>query len=412
MKQVLTILKFEFLNIVSKKGFIIFTIILSLLLAGVFSAPNIINIVKGSSNKVQKNEIKKGTKIAISGFSQGEKDLAFLKKSLPHLEITLDNSSKEDIVKKIKSEKYDSAIYRKSPLEYEYITTSIGMTDMTHSTVEKALNNLYKINEIKSLGIDEDKAGSIVTSDIKIQPVELGTSQQKNFFFTYIMIFGLYMAILVYGQQIAMSVAAEKTSRAIEVLITSAKPSNLIFGKVLGSGLAGLFQIAILGTVGFTFYTINKESLKLNEMMSFIFSITPSSIIFAVVFFILGYTIYAFLFGALGSLVSRTEDIGSSVMPVTLVFIGTFLLVITSMTSGKIDSLPMVIASYFPFTSPMAMFSRITMGQVSSIGIAASIIILILSTIVIGYVSAKIYKKGILVFGKTIKLTQINKIKS
>ena len=412
MKQILKVLKFEFLNIVKTKGFIILTIIFSLLLAGVFSAPNIINIVKGKSEKVSSKEIKEGTKIAISGFEEGEKTLAFLKQSLPYLEITLDNSTKEEIEKKIKDEKYDSAIYKKSPLEYEYITTSIGMADMTHSTVEEALNNLYKINEIKSLGIDEGKASAIIGSDIKIQPVELGTSQQKNFLVTYIMIFGLYMAILAYGQQIAMSVAAEKTSRAIEVLMTSVRPSNLIFGKVLGSGLAGIFQIAIFGVVGFTFYTINKEALKINEMMSFLFNVTPSIIVFAIVFFILGYTIYAFLFGALGSLVSRTEDIGTSTMPVTLIFIGTFLLVMTSMVSGKIDGLPMVIASYFPLTSPMAMFSRITMGQVSNIGIAASIIILILSAIGIGYISAKIYKKGILVFGRTIKLTQIRKIKS
>jgi len=269
----------------------------------------------------------------------------------------------------------------------------------------------YKFDEMNRLGISESDAMRILTASPESEIIKIGKDQTESFWFTYIIIFILYMAIMMYGQMVATNVATEKSTRAMEMLITSAKPVNLIFGKVFGSGFAGLTQmIAIFGT-SFVLYNLNQSYWGENHVITAMFDINLDVLIFSLVFFILGYFLYSFIYGALGSLATRTEDINVSIMPVTMIFVAAFMIVMFSMSSGNIDSTLMKIVSYIPFTSPMAMLARITMGEVPMIGIIASIAILIASTIGIGYLSAKIYQMGVLLYGKTLKISELVKMK-
>ena len=131
---------------------------------------------------------------------------------------------------------------------------------------------------------------------------------------------------------------------------------------------------------------------------------------YMLVFFVLGFLIYAFLFGAVGSTASKLEDINTSVMPITFLFVIAFIVVITAMSSGEVDTPIMRVCSYIPFTSPMAMFTRIAMSTVTWYEIAASIGILIASVIGVGVLSAKIYRVGVLMYGTKPKLTDILKM--
>ena len=92
-------------------------------------------------------------------------------------------------------------------------------------------------------GVSSQDAGKIMNVQIEHTTTSLGKDQTKNFFYTYIMIFALYMVILLYGQMVATNVATEKSSRAMELLITSAKPVSMMFGKVIASCIAGLIQL-------------------------------------------------------------------------------------------------------------------------------------------------------------------------
>ena len=223
------------------------------------------------------------------------------------------------------------------------------------------------------------------------------------------MIFALYMVILLYGQMVATNVATEKSSRAMEVLITSAKPASMMFGKVLASCIAGLVQlIAIFGTA-LVFYNINKDAWGDNGMIESIFNIPVELFGYMLIFFILGFLIYAFLYGAIGSTASKLEDINTSVMPITFLFIIGFMVVIFSMTSGSVDNTLMKVCSYIPFTSPMAMFTRICMSTVAWYETVISIAILIASTVGIGLLAAKIYCVGVLLYGTTPKIGSILK---
>jgi ABC-2 type transport system permease protein len=140
-----------------------------------------------------------------------------------------------------------------------------------------------------------------------------------------------------------------------------------------------------------------------------IFNIPAELLAYMLIFFVLGFLIYAFMFGAVGSTASKLEDINTSVMPVTLIFIAGFMVVMTSMSSGNVDNTLMTVFSYIPFTSPMAMFTRIALSTVAWYEIAASIVILIASTVGIGVLSAKIYRMGVLLYGTPPKISVILK---
>ena len=222
------------------------------------------------------------------------------------------------------------------------------------------------------------------------------------------MIFALYMVILLYGQMVATNVATEKSSRAMELLVTSAKPTSMMFGKVLASCIAGFSQLVLVFGTAILLYNINKDSLS-NPLITSIFDIPVELFIYLIVFFVLGFLIYAFMFGAVGSTASKLEDINTAVMPITYLFIIAFMVVMFSMASGEIDNTLMRVCSYIPFTSPMAMFTRICMSTVAWYEIAISIAIPVGSTIGIGILSAKIYRVGVLLYGRPPKIGTIIK---
>ena len=124
----------------------------------------------------------------------------------------------------------------------------------------------------------------------------------------------------------------------------------------------------------------------------------------------LGFLIYAFLYGAVASTVSKLEDINTSIMPITYLFIIAFMVVMFSMGSGEVDNMAMLVCSYIPFTSPMAMFTRICMSTVPWYEIAISIAILVGSTFGIGVLAAKIYRMGVLLYGNSPKIGKILKM--
>ena len=222
------------------------------------------------------------------------------------------------------------------------------------------------------------------------------------------MIFALYMVILLYGQMVATNVASEKSTRAMEVLVTSAKPTAMMFGKVIASCLAGLLQLVCVFGSAVLFYQLNKEYWS-NPIIESIFDMPLHLLLFMLLFFVLGFFIYAFMFGAVGSTASKLEDINTSVMPITMLFIIAFMVTMFSMSSGNVDNILMKICSFVPFTSPMAMFTRIAMSTVPWYEILISVLILIGSVLGVGVLAAKIYRVGVLMYGTTPKIGQVIK---
>ena len=280
-----------------------------------------------------------------------------------------------------------------------YYVNNLGMNDTAARRAAAVLQGDYRLNEMIANGVAPEKAAEILNSTVNVETVKLGKDQTFTFFYTYIMIFALYMVIMLYGQMIATNVANEKSSRTMELLVTSVNTNAMIFGKVLATCLVGLIQLALIFGSSMLFYHLNSEFWVNDMVVSSIFNPPPALLLQLLLFFFLGFLVYAFLYGAVGSMVSRLEETTSAVMPVTMLFMISFFLVVIPLASGDTESTMIRICSFVPFSSPVAMFTRIAMGSVPLIEILLSVAILVLSVVLIGFLAARIYRAGVLLYG-------------
>ena len=263
-------------------------------------------------------------------------------------------------------------------------------TDSLDSKFSEIYTDYWQEQELKAEGIDaaavEEILGHSSISDMKV----LGKDGANNYWYTYILIFVLYFLVLFYGQMIATSITSEKSNRAIEVLVTTVDSTSLIFGKVIAGAISGIFQAGVILGSGLLAYHFTGAGW--DYRLDFLFHI-PAEVWGAFV-----------VFGLLGALVSKTEDISKSATPVTMIFVVSFILTMTGMNDSS--SLLMKVASFIPFTSSNAMFARIALGSVSSVEVVISAAILAATVVVLGWLAAKIFRFGTLMYGNPIKFTQ------
>ena len=408
MKQFGKILKFELKGYMRNKVFVGITIFLVVAIAVVMFIPNIIAAFE--SDDV--GDTTPADLPTMLVYAEDENLSAIVKEyfgnAFVDYNVKVAEGSVDDLKNDIISGNAECAFVMNSASSYTYYVNNLSMYDSNTAIADTVLQEVYRINAMVQNGLTPEQAGEIMSVQIESGTETLGKDQMQNFFYTYIMIFALYMVILLYGQMVATNVATEKSSRAMEVLVTSAKPTSMMFGKVLASCIAGFSQLVLVFGTAILLYNVNKEALS-NPLIASIFDIPIELFIYLIVFFVLGFLIYAFMFGAIGSTASKLEDINTSVMPITFLFIIAFMVVMFSMSSGSVDNTAMLVCSYIPFTSPMAMFTRICMSTVAWYEIAISIAILIGSTIGIGVLSAKIYRVGVLLYGTPPKFSNIMK---
>lgn len=403
MKQFFTVFKFEFLNFLKNKVFIGLTLAVLVIITLVAFSPRFLGDAEISLD-LNGDELQ--SLLIVNNSNEELSD--YLQQALTEYEITVDNSfTLEDAKQTVERGDYKIAIVIYSPLEYKYIVNNLGLYDTTSQTVNEVLLSSYKADYLANSGLTESQIEEFLTLSVISESVIVGQDQSQSFFHAYLLMMVLYITVLIYGQMVAQSVATEKSSRAMELLITSADPKNLIFGKVIGTGVAGLLQIASLLVWGAICISLNKQYFTDNEILSLFSGISPELVVYTVVFFVLGFALYAFLNGAMGSMASKLEDVGTLTMPVMFTFIISFVVIISFMSSDNIDNAIINVLSYIPFTSPMAMFARISMGTANHFEALLSIIILIISIYGIGRLAVAIYKIGILMYGKPPKFNEI-----
>ncbi len=406
MKQFFTILKFELKNYLTNKVFVGITVFLAVAIAVVMFFPRFI----GGSDSTEDVPVVDGVMlISCEEPSLAESVRTAFAASFTDYEVVVAEGGEETIKTAVENGEADCGFALHSLTSYTYYVGNLSMYDVNTSVADEVLVSVYRMNAMINSGVSVENAQEILSVKIEHKTESLGKDQMQNFFYTYIMIFALYMVILLYGQMVATGVATEKSSRAMEVLITSAKPVNMMFGKVIAACLAGLIQLVAVFGSALLCFDLNRKYWGEGGIMASIFDMPVDLFVYMLVFFVLGFFIYAFLYGAIGSTASKLEDINTSVMPVTMLFVIGFVVVMMAMTSGEVDSLLMVICSYVPFTSPMAMFTRIAMSTVPFYQILISMIILVVSVVATGVVSAKIYRVGVLLYGTKPKLGAILK---
>ncbi|GGD23833.1 ABC transporter permease [Pontibacillus salipaludis] len=215
----------------------------------------------------------------------------------------------------------------------------------------------------------------------------------------YIMLFLLYIGVIMYGNMIAQEVAQEKSSRVMEILISSVSPVTQMFGKILGIALLGVTQFGLILIVGVQSVKANMENLEGGIFTYFgLGDANTSTLIYAGVFFLLGYLLYATLAAMLGSLVSRTEDAQQVVTPMVLLIVAAFMIAMYGLNAP--ETMLVTVTSFIPFFAPMLMFLRVGMLDVPVWEVGISIALLIGTILLLAVVGGRIYRGGVLMYGK------------
>lgn len=390
MRQFKTILGFELTNYFQNKVFLGVTLFLVIAIAIVTNLPAIISSVE-DSGVIQADSVA----LTVAEGLDGKYYEALLSSAFPDSEIVLT----DDAEGLVKDGEASCGFLIDSSRKLTYYVQNITLTDTRSYAALDVMRSAAQAEALAQAGISPEDAAAILNPEISLETVNLGVDQRENYLYTYIMVIALYMVIMIYGQMVASAVAAEKSSRCMELLITSVDPVAMMFGKVIAAGIAGLFQLVAVFGSGFFFFNLNRSSLADIPIVGSLFDIPAELLIYMVLYFILGFFIYAFLYGAVGSMVSKVEEVGSAIMPVTFSFIIVYMVVIFSLSSGSIDNIAMKICSFFPLTSSMAMFARIALSTVPLWEKLTSLVILAVSVVGVGVLSAKIYRAGVLLYG-------------
>lgn len=410
MKQFLTVLKFELNNYFKNKSFMLTTLFLALLMVGIIVIPSIFlpGLIGGSSSgentavETEAEEETEDEKDALGIFvntDQVENVDSFLSMIPAKWTVFEDENS---LTNAVESEEVEAGFILNGLSQAVYVVNNLSMSETLSSTFQNALVQYQKQTYLMERGLTPEEIVQADSFTVQMDSQVLGKNSANNYWYTYVLIFVIYFLILFYGQMIAVSITTEKSNRAIEILVTSVNSNSLIFGKVLAGAIAGVLQMVVIVGAGFGAYSACREAW--GGMLDFLFQIPGNVLAAYVVFGILSYLLYAFIFGILGALVSKTEDISKSATPVTLIYVASFLIAMMGLYSS--DSLLMKVASFIPFTSGNAMFIRVSMGSVATWEILVSVLLLVGSCVAAGILAAKLFRFGTLHYGNPIKITK------
>ncbi|CAM4487422.1 ABC-2 type transport system permease protein [Paenibacillus endophyticus] len=309
--------------------------------------------------------------------------------------------------------------------------TDSGFPEMTYksekmlafeltSSIQNGLQVIRQGTVLKDAGLSSEQL-ALLNAPIEIASVQISATegagnlgegktpeeQAVNMGLVYFIVILLFMAIMITGQMIASEITAEKSSRVMELLITSVSPLKQMFGKIVGMFLVGLIQITVYVLVIIINIKLphnNEMLVKFNIDLS---QIDPMLLMYSVLFYLTGYFLFATLFAAVGSIVSRTEDLGQAVLPITMLSLAGFYIAIFSISSP--DSMLVKISSFIPFFSPFVMLLRLGLTDPPMWQVLGSIGLLLVTIYASVWVSAKIYRTGVLMYGKRPTFKELRK---
>ena len=213
----------------------------------------------------------------------------------------------------------------------------------------------------------------------------------------------IFITLVIYGMWVAAGVVAEKSSRVMELLISAASPAQLVVGKVIGIGMAGLLQYAaIVIPAVVTLLTEDRIAavvLGSGSLTGMSLSVlTPTLLLAYGGFWILGFILYSLIYAAAGSLVSRPEDLQVLALPLSLVAIVGYLEAVMALSGGL--SAFMRVSSFIPFWSPFVMLTRLAIGRADPWEVIAAYALLVAAIGVVGVLAVRVYSAGVLLYGQ------------
>jgi ABC-2 type transport system permease protein len=273
---------------------------------------------------------------------------------------------------------------------------------VSRRTLQSALNRAVREQRLIDAKVDTETREGLF-EPVELQVVKIGAAgEERDFGGSFAVVFGvgfiMYLAILMYGQVVLGAVIEEKETRIAEILFSSVKPFTLMMGKLVGVSLVALTQLGIWGLAFSAFALYGVNLLASRGVKAGIPSIPFSHYIYFVLFFLLGYYIYATIYALVGSMVTTVQEGGQLAMPIILILAISFYLFFP--VSRSPDSAFSFWVSMFPFSAPVAMLVRIVTQTPPFWQIALSLLIGFGSVLFITWIAARIYRVGMLMYGK------------
>lgn len=405
MNNLYLIISREYLERVKRKSFIISTILMPLLMLALMIAPTLVMVLSGPESKtigvIDRSQ-------AMTESLQDIDDLHF--SILPEI-MTVDSAKSIEALDGILVIEKDIVDYPSHVQLYTRGAPSMQTEQVITGQLEEALENQrlarYDIPDLARIIEDVKVDVSMSTFRIDTEETE-ATSSTVSYLIGMLMAMMLYMFIMIYGQMVMTSIIEEKNNRVLEIVVSSVRPNALMLGKILGIGLVAITQILIWGVLICSFskwvmpVIINSMSSPDFDILSAIGQLgNPSYIlmlfVWIMLFLIGGYVFYSSIYAAIGSAVDNIQDASQltsiAIVPIIIGFI-------FSMTVANDPNSSLAFwLSIIPFTSPMVMMARIPFG-IPGWEIALSLVVLVISFLFMIWISAKVYRVGIFMYGK------------
>ena len=401
MNKIWLIIKREYSVRVKKKSFIVMTILGPILMASLFIVPTYLSIQSQEAQEIVVSE--DGNYIAERLVSNEIVHFSIL----PEMEVeTLKNNFGN-------SPYYALLIISENNHQMEYAIYSNQQINLSvKSSIENQLNSiierkkLEEVIDIEFLNNLDDKI-QLTTVVIDEDGVESSGSSEMSSAIGFISAFLIYLFIFMYGSMVMRGVIEEKTSRIVEVIISSVRPFQLMMGKIVGVALVGLTQFVLWILLTFTIATVFEvlvldkmsQSDMITSLMLSMGDINLTTLFVSFIFYFMGgYLLYSSLFAAIGSAVDTESDTQQFVLPITIPLI--LSLVMIEPIINNPDGTLAIWLSMIPFSSPIIMMVRLPFGGVESWEIILSATTLITSFLFSTWIASKIYRVGILMYGK------------
>ncbi|MGH2498420.1 MAG: ABC transporter permease [Ktedonobacteraceae bacterium] len=434
----------EYKNRVTQRSFIISSIVILILVVAAAFVPTIIQLIASNSNSQTKIVVVNnagpvagldnnalassigatlnGTANQPSGTSSSGQNTSGKSQFAVTVQTT---NSLSDLQNQVKNGKLNILLVLDRPANQElhftyYTNTSATSGDSNLPPIQALAQQLNSLDTAHRLGLTPTQTSSLFTPP-GFSVVNTGQNQNRpvsEIVTGYILAYAgnilIYMAVMLYGISVAMGVAEEKGSRIMEILVNAATPFQLMAGKIVGIGAAGLTQMACVvaagigalllqGPIQTALFGAGGGILNLH-----ITGVSSSFLLLLLLYFLLGFLLYATLFAALGALVKRQDEVQNAVVPLT------FLLIIGYVVSFfgvyTPDATWMKVMSYIPFWTPTMMLVRVGVSEVAGWEIALTVGLMLIAIVICAWIAARIYRFGVLMYGQRPGLGQLAKL--
>ena len=423
LKNVWLVAKREYLERVKTKAFIILTVLTPVLIAGFGIGPSAlmmrktkgerrITIVSANNDLVAaiKKNLEQGEDPADSidnksGAAKEEDGLRFF----VNTSSDLSEASRQDLQVQIDRKQIHGFVWldEKSIADHKFQYTAANTADFQENDrIRRAVRDAAMKQELKQNGVSEGRLDAVL-KPFDMDEVQWSQGKAKKggglqFFSVFILGFAMYMITLMYGMNVLRAVITEKTSRIMEVLLSTLTPAELMSGKIFGVAAVGITQVAIWILAGALLSAPGAYSIAGLIQQA---NLTLATGLFFAVYFLLGFLLYSSMCAGLGATVNSEQEAQQFqffvIMPLMLSFFYMFV-------AMKDPNGPLTVAlSIFPFSAPIVMYTRLIIGSVPVWQVALSIVLMIAAIIGVIWLCARIYRVGVLMYGKKPNLPEI-----